>query len=339
MSKFYTYRRPAKCALQALSAIVIFACAANAAPLPDDQLPSWNDGAAKQKIIKFVHDTTTDGPSFVPPKERIATFDEDGTLWVEQPMYAQVTFALDRVKAEAASHPEWKTTQPFADIISNEPHVTDHITAQSLMEIVGTTHSGMTLEAFRKTVKDWLATASHPRFKKPPTQLFYEPMLEVMKYLRAHGYQTYICTGGGQEFVRVFSDDVYGVPPEKVIGTAGQMKYGYGADGKPQLLKTPHLLLMDDKEGKPVGINLMIGRKPYAAFGNSTGDQEMLEWTQSGGGTRLMMLVHHDDAKREYAYGADSKVGTFSDALMDEANKRGWVVISMKNDWKRIFSW
>ena len=304
-----------------------------------DPLPSWNEGPAKQAIVDFVRATTDKaGPKFVPPEARIATFDNDGTLWVEQPIYTQVTFAIDRVVALAPKHPEWKEQEPFKAILSRDRAAMAKFTLQDIEKIIAVTHSGMTVEAFAGIVKEWVAGAKHPRFKRPYTELVYQPMLEVMKYLRENGYRTYIVTGGGQEFVRVFAEPVYGVPPEQVIGSAGQTKYGYGKDGNSTLVKLPKVLLIDDKAGKPEAINLIIGRRPYAAFGNSTGDQQMLEWTQAGDGARLMVLVHHDDATREYAYGATSKIGSFPDSLMAEAKKRGWVVISMKNDWKRIFA-
>jgi hypothetical protein len=304
-----------------------------------DPLPSWNEGPAKQAIVDFVRATTDKaGPKFVPPEARIATFDNDGTLWVEQPIYTQVTFAIDRVVALAPTHPEWKAQEPFKTILSRDRAAMAKFTIQDIEKIVAVTHSGMTVEAFAGIVKEWVAGAKHPRFKRPYTELVYQPMLEVMQYLRANGYRTYIVTGGGQEFVRAIAEPVYGVPPEQVIGSAGQTKYGYGKDGNSMLVKVPKVLLIDDKAGKPEAINFFIGRRPYAAFGNSTGDQQMLEWTQAGDGARLMVLVHHDDATREYAYGPTSKVGTFSDALMAEAKKQSWVVISMKNDWKRIFA-
>ena len=304
-----------------------------------DPLPSWNDGSAKKAIVEFVQATTTQGgPKFVPPEARIATFDNDGTLWVEQPIYTQVTFAIDRVVAMAPKHPEWKEQEPFRAILTRDREAMAKFTLQDIERIVAVTHSGMSVEAFAGIVKEWLAAAKHPRFKRPYTELVYQPMLEVMKYLRDNGYRTYIVTGGGQEFVRVFAESVYGVPPGQVIGTAGQTKYGYGKDGKPTLVKLPKVLLVDDKAGKPEAINLIIGRRPVAAFGNSSGDQQMLEWTQAGDGTRLMLLVHHDDAAREYAYGAASKIGTFPETLMAEARKHGWTVVSMKNDWKRIFA-
>ena len=304
-----------------------------------DPLASWNEGPAKQGIVDFARATTDKASStFVPLEKRIATFDNDGTLWVEQPMYTQVVFAMDRIAAMAPEHPEWKTQEPFKSILACDREAMEKFSLQDLSKILAVSHSGMTVEAFEGVVKDWFTAARHPRFKRPYTDLAYQPMIELMQYLRVSGFKTYIVTGGGQEFVRTFADRTYGVPPEQVMGTAAKAKYEYDKAGKPTLLKLPEVLLIDDKTGKPEGINLLIGRRPYAAFGNSTGDQQMLEWTQAGDGARLMMLVYHDDAEREYAYGAKSKIGTFSDALMAEAKTRGWVVISMKRDWKRIFA-
>jgi phosphoglycolate phosphatase-like HAD superfamily hydrolase len=306
--------------------------------LAADPLPSWNDGAAKQGIVTLVQGTTDEkSPTFVPEAERIATFDNDGTLWVEQPMYTQVVFAFDRVKALAPSHPQWKTTEPFRSVLLDDREKMARFSIPDFDKVFAETHGGITVEAFEALAKEWLATARHPRYKRPYTELVYQPMLEVLRYLRANGFKTYIVTGGGQDFVRVFADAVYGVPPEQVVGSAGKAKFEYDKDGKPELIKLPSALFIDDHGGKPEGINLMIGRRPRAAFGNSTGDQQMLEWTQAGGGQRLMMLVHHDDAQREYAYGAKSIIGKFSDELMAEAKKRGWLVISMKNDWNRMF--
>lgn len=303
-----------------------------------DPLPSWNDGAAKSAVIDFVSRATKEGgKDFVPPEQRIATFDQDGTLWVEQPLYTQVMFALDRVKALAPKHPDWKEKEPFKAILSGNREAMAKFTIQELELIVAETHTGMTIDDFNAIVKDWLATAKHPKFKRPYTECVYQPMLEVMKHLRANGFKTYIVSGGGQEFIRVYAEAVYSVPPEQVIGSAGQTKFEM-KDGKAVLVKLPKLLLLDDHGGKPEGINLVIGRRPIAAFGNSDGDREMLEYTQDGGNCRLMMLVHHDDAAREFAYGAKSKIGTFSDELMAEAKKRNWTVISMKDDWKRVFA-
>ena len=304
----------------------------------DDPLPSWNDTAPKKAIIAFVEKVAKEGsPDFVKPEERIATFDNDGTLWVEQPIYTQVTFAIDEVIAKAPQHPEWREVEPFKSILAHDRAAMLTFSIQDFEKVVAVTHSGMSVQQFLEIVKKWLAEAKHPRFKRPYTECVYQPMLELMQYLRANGFKTYIVTGGGQEFVRAFAEKVYGVPPDKVVGSMGKVKYQYDKDGNPELIKLPEVLLIDDKAGKPEGINMVIGRRSVGAFGNSTGDQQMLEYTGAGTGARLMMLVHHDDAKREYAYGADSKIGTFSDALMDEAKKKGWAVISMKNDWKTIF--
>jgi phosphoglycolate phosphatase-like HAD superfamily hydrolase len=307
-----------------------------------DPLPSWNDGAAKQAIVAFVNATTDkSSPKYVGPADRVATFDQDGTLWTEQPLYAQAMFGLDRVGKMAPQHPEWKQKEPFKSVLAGDRAAMSKFTEADWMQIVAVTHSGMSTEAFRGLVKDWLATAKAPRFDRPYTDLIYQPMLEVMQYLRANGFKTYIVTGGGQEFVRVYSEQVYDVPPEQVVGSSIVTTYD-NTNGKPVLMREPKVFFIDDGPGKAVGINLFIGKRPYAAFGNSGGDAQMLEWTQAGDGARLMMLVYHDDAKREYAYGPagglpDTHVGTFSDALMVEAKKSGWTVISMKNDWKRVF--
>ncbi len=308
-----------------------------------DPLPSWNDGRAKQAVLAFVHATTTQGdPKFVPPAERIAAFDQDGTLWVEHPIYAQIVYCLDRVPAVVAKKPELRNVEPFKTVLSGDRAAIAKLTTRDLEKILGLTLSGITVDAFRADVANWLASARDPRWHRPYTELVYQPMLELMQLLRANGYKTYIVTGGGQDFVRVYSDKVYGVPPEEVVGTAGATKFGYDKSGRPTLTKEPKLLLNDDKAGKPEGIHLVIGRRPRAAFGNSTGDREMLEYTTVADGARLGMLVLHDDSAREYAYGPaqdlpDTKVGTFTQGLYDEARKRGWVVISMKTDWKQIF--
>ena len=304
-----------------------------------DPLPSWNDGPAKQAILSFVGATTDAGqPTFVPPAERIATFDQDGTLWVEHPMYSQVVYCLERVPAVVKAKPELAQVEPFQTVLSGNREAMAKLSMPDLEKILAATLTGMSVDEFRGEVTKWIESTRDPRWKRPYTELTYVPMQEVLQYLRANGYKTYIVTGGGQDFVRVYSERVYGIPPEQVVGTAGGTAYGYDVSGRPVLTKEPRLLLNDDKAGKPEGIHLMIGRRPQAAFGNSIGDQQMLEYTGAGAGRRLMMLVHHDDAQREYAYGPDSKVGTFSDALMAEAKKNGWVVISMKNDWKRIFA-
>jgi len=309
-----------------------------------DPLPSWNDGPAKQAIVAFMQ-TTTDQSSmkFVPPAERIATFDQDGTLWVEHPMYSFVMYALERVPALAKAKPELAKVEPFKTVLSRNREAMAKLTLRDLEKIIAATFTGMSVDQFNAEVANWITTAKDPRFDRLYTELVYQPMLEVLSYLRENGYKTYIVTGGGQDFVRVYSERVYGIPPEQVVGTAGVVKYGYRKDGTPFLTKEPKLLLNDNDAGKPEGIHLMIGRRPYAAFGNSTGDQQMLEYTGAGNGARLMMLVMHDDAKREYAYGPaqglpKTKVGTLTQVLYDEAKAKGWIVISMKNDWNRIFS-
>jgi len=302
-----------------------------------DPLPSWNDGQAKKSITEFVDKVTKEGsPDFVPPEERIATFDNDGTLWCEQPMYFQLLFALDRVKALAPQHPEWKTKQPFASLLKGDLKAALAGGERAMLEIIVATHAGMTTAAFEQIVRDWITTAKHPKFKRPYTECVYQPMIELLAYLRANGFKTFIVSGGGIEFMRPWAEKVYGIPPERVVGSSIKTKYEM-RDGKPVLMRLPEMNFIDDKTGKPVGINSHIGRRPITAFGNSDGDQQMLEWTQAGSGARLMMLVHHDDAVREFAYGAESKIGTFSDALMTEAKKNDWTVISMKNDWKVIF--
>ncbi len=309
-----------------------------------DPLPSWNKGAARQAIVDFVH-TTTDpsSPKFVPPEQRIAAFDQDGTTWVEHPIYTQLQFALDRVAALAPKHPEWKTTQPFQAVLSGDKPAVARLSIKDLETILLATHAGMTVDEFHAIVKAWLDRARDKRWNRPYTELVYEPMLEVMHYLRANGYKTYIVTGGGQAFVRVYAERIYGIPPEQVIGSALETQFTYDAAGRAVLMRPPKLLLNDDRSGKPEDIYLFTGRHPHAAFGNSTGDRQMLEYTQASGGTPLMMLVLHDDARREYAYGParqlpDTKIGAFTQALCDEAAARKWLVISMKNDWNRIFS-
>ena len=308
-----------------------------------DPLASWNDGAAKQAIVEFVKATTTQGnPQFVPPEARIATFDQDGTLWVEHPMYTQVVYCLDRVPALVKTRPELKNKEPFKTVLSGNREAMARLSQDDLMKILVATLTGMSVDDFNAEAKKWIAEAKHPRWQRPYTELTYQPMQEVLQYLRANGFKTYIVTGGGQDFVRVYAEQTYGIPPEQVVGTAGGTKYGYDKDGKPFLTKEPKLLLNDNNTGKPEGIHLMIGRWPYAAFGNSTGDQQMLEYAKAGDAARLAMLVLHDDAEREYAYGPAqglpaTKVGTFTQALYDEAKKNGWPVISMKNDWRVIF--
>jgi hypothetical protein len=302
-----------------------------------DPLPSWNDSAARKAIATFVAEVTTQGsPNYVPPGERIATFDNDGTLWAEQPMYFQFLFALDRVKALAPNHPEWKSKEPFASLLKGDMKGVFAGGEKSIVEIVMATHAGMTTAEFNQIVKDWIATARHPKTGRLYTEMVYQPMLELLAYLRANGFKTFIVSGGGIDFMRPWTEKVYGIPPEQVVGSSAKTKFEM-LGGRPALVRLPQLNFIDDKAGKPVGINEHIGRRPIAAFGNSDGDREMLEWTQAGGGARLMVLVRHDDAKREWAYGPESKVGTFSDELMAEARDKGWTVIGMKKDWKVIF--
>ena len=318
--------------------LLAIALAGLTATQAQDPLPSWNDTTPKKAIVAFVEKVTKDGSSdFVPLEERIATFDNDGTLWCEQPMYFQLLFALDRVKALAPQHPEWKTKEPFASLLKGDVKSALGGGERAMLEIIVVTHAGMTTADFEQIVKDWIATAKHPKFKRPYTECVYQPMIELLAYLRSNGFKTFIVSGGGIEFMRPWTEKVYGIPPEQVVGSSIKTKYEM-RDGKPVLMRLPEMNFIDDKTGKPVGINSHIGRRPIAAFGNSDGDQQMLEWTQAGNGARLMMLVHHDDAAREFAYGAESKIGTFSDALMAEAEKNSWTVISMKDDWKQIFS-
>ncbi len=316
---------------------------AGAACAQGDPLSSWNDGPAKQAIVDFVTRVTdASGPDFVPLAERIATFDNDGTLWVEHPMYTQLAFALDRVKALAPQHPEWKTTQPFQAVLENDLKALAAAGEKGLLELVMATHAGMTTDDFEAIVRAWFEQAQHPRFQRPYTELTYLPMQELLSYLRANGFKTWIVSGGGIEFMRPMTEAVYGIPPEQVVGSTIKTSYEM-QDGKPVLMRQAQIDFIDDKTGKPVGINKFIGRRPIAAFGNSSGDQQMLEWTGAGGGVRLMMLVLHDDAEREYAYGPAnglpaSPFGSFSQETMDAAKNNGWVVISMKNDWNQVFA-
>jgi phosphoglycolate phosphatase-like HAD superfamily hydrolase len=325
-------------------ALVLWLATATIVHAQTDPLPSWYDGAAKTAIVEFVRATTTQGsPQFVPPAERIAAFDQDGTLWLEHPLYSQIVYCLDRVPDVVKAKPELAKVEPFKTVMSGNREAMAKLSMRDLEKIAAATLTGMSVEQFNKEVKQWVAAAKDHRWKRPYTDLTYQPMQEVMKYLRDNGYRTYIVTGGGQDFVRVYAHAIYGVPPEQVVGTAGGTRYGYGKDGKPFLTKDPKLLLNDNDAGKPEGIHLMIGRRPYAAFGNSTGDRQMLEYTKAGDGARLAMLVLHDDAKREYAYGPANglpatRVGAFTQDLYDEAAKKGWIVVSMKDDWKRVFA-
>ena len=300
-------------------------------------LASWNDGATRAAIVRFVQEAATAGsPGFVAPAERIAVFDNDGTLWIEQPIYVQFIFALDRVTALAPRHPEWKTTPPFNAILAGDIKAFAASGTKGLMQVMAATHAGMTTDEFSRTAGDWLASARDPRFKRLYTELVYQPMLELLAYLRAAGFKTFIVSGGGVEFLRVFAEPVYGIPPEQVIGSTGQLAFRMGKDGQPVLVRLAAVDLVDDKAGKPVGIQRFIGRRPVFAFGNSDGDLQMLQWTAAGSGPRFMGLVHHTDAEREYAYDRRSRVGQLDKAL-DEAIARNWTVVDMQRDWKQVF--
>jgi haloacid dehalogenase-like hydrolase len=309
--------------------------AAGTALAQSDPLPSWNEGPAKARIVGFVQAVTDKGSKeYVAPADRIAVFDNDGTLWSEQPAYFQLLFAIDRVKALAPKHPEWKTKQPFKAAIEGDMKALAASGEKGLLELVMATHAGNTPEEFQAIVRGWLATARHPKFNRPYTELVFQPMLELLDYLRANGFKTYIVSGGGIEFVRAWSQGVYGIPPEQVIGSSVKTKYEV-RNGQPVIVRLPEINFIDDKAGKPVGINQHIGRQPIAAFGNSDGDFQMLEWVTSAPGARLGLLVHHDDAEREYAYDRQSHIGKL-DRGLDEGPKRGWTIVSMKRDWNRI---
>ncbi len=317
-------------------ALLLMAVASLSLAADQDPLPSWNDGPAKQSIISFVEQVSDpNSKSFVKPEERIATFDNDGTLWAEQPLYVQLAFAMDRVKELAPAHPEWKIQQPFKSVLENDYKTLAASGHEGLLELMMATHAGMTTAEFEEIVKEWLKTAKHPRFNRPYTELVYQPMLELLSYLRANGFKTYIVSGGGIEFMRPWTEQVYGIPPEQIVGSSIKTKFEM-RDGKPILVRIAEVDFIDDKEGKPVGINSHIGRRPVAAFGNSDGDLQMLQWTQAGEGPSFMLLVHHTDAKREWAYDRKSKIGRLDKAL-DQAQKDGWTVVDMKKDWKTIF--
>ena len=326
------YLRCAVTALLVLALSIGVSCTARTT----DPLPSWNDGTAKRAIVEFVQLVTTPGsPDFVPEPERIATFDNDGTLWAEQPMYFQLAFALNRVKALAPQHPQWKDKEPFKSLLAGDLEGVLAGGQRALREIIMATHANLTTEEFEQVVKQWTATAKHPRFDQPFTECVYQPMLELLAYLRANGFKTWIVSGGGIEFIRPWAEEVYNIPPEQIVGSSIKTRFEM-REGKPVLVRLPELDFIDDKEGKPVGIHKFIGRRPIAAFGNSDGDLQMLQWTAAGDGARLMVLIHHTDAQREWAYDRGSKVGRLDRAL-DEANKRGWTVVDMKKDWKRVF--
>lgn len=318
--------------------IILVVCSVNlSVAWAADVLPSWNDGKTKQAIVRFATDATNkSGPKFIRPAERIAVFDNDGTLWIEKPMYVQLAFALDRVKTMASEHPEWKDQEPFKSVLKGDLNGVMAGGEHALLKLIMASHAGMTTEAFAQVVKAWLATAKHPRFNRPYTDLVYQPMLELLTYLRANGFKTYIVSGGGIEFMRPWTEKVYGIPPEQVIGSSIKTKFEL-RDGKPVLVRLPEINFIDDKEGKPVGINQHIGRRPVFAFGNSDGDLQMLQWTAAGQGPRFIGIVHHTDAEREWAYDRKSHVGRLDKAL-DEAKEKGWMLVDMKKDWKVIYS-
>jgi phosphoglycolate phosphatase-like HAD superfamily hydrolase len=319
-----------------IAAVAAIAVSWTAPGFAQEPLPSWNDSAPKKAIVTFVERVTQQGsPDFVPPAERIATFDNDGTLWAEQPIYFQLVFALDRVKALAPQHPEWKNKEPFASLLKGDLKGALAGGEPAIIQIITVTHSGMTTDEFEKIVGDWVATARHPRTGKLYTEMVYQPMLELLAYLRANGFKTFIVSGGGIDFMRVFSERVYGIPPEQVIGSSGKLSFEL-RDGKPRLMKLPELDFNDDKVGKPVAIQTHIGRHPIAAFGNSDGDLQMLEWARQGAGVRFALIVHHTDAEREWAYDRKSPVGQL-DVALDAAQAEGWTIVDMKNDWNRVF--
>ncbi len=321
---------------RAIVGLVAVLLSGSAALAQIDSLPSWNEGAAKKSITDFVARVTTQGSEFVPVPERIAVFDNDGTLWTEQPIYFQLAFAFDRIKALAPNHPEWKDRQPYKGLIEGDVKAALSAGKKGLLEVLAVTHAGMTTDAYAQTVYDWTQGATHPRFQRAYIELVYQPMLELMGYLRANGFKTFIVSGGGVEFMRVFAEKVYGIPPEQVVGSSGVVRFQRAEDGTISLIKEAKVEFVDDKEGKPVGINRFIGRRPILAFGNSDGDQAMLQYTAAGPGPRFLGLVHHTDAEREYAYDRQSHVGKLDKAL-DEARERGWTVVDMKRDWQVVF--
>ncbi len=323
--------------LAASLVVLVLALGVAAPATPDDPLPSWKAGPARARVMDFVSRVTAvGGPDYVPAAERIATVDNDGTLWSEQPMYVQLAFTLDRVKALASRHPEWKDTQPFKAALEGDLRQVAASGERGALQLLAATHTGMTTDAFEAIVRDWLTRARHPRFHRPYTEIVYQPMLEVLAYLRAHGFKTYVVSGGGVEFMRPWAERVYGIPPEQVIGSSVKTRFEL-QDGRPVLIRLPEIEFVDDKEGKPVGIHRLIGRRPIAAFGNSDGDLQMLQWTAAGAGPRLVALVHHTDGEREWAYDRQSAFGRLDRAL-DEAHARGWLVIDMKRDWARVFA-
>jgi len=320
-----------------IAAIALMAISWTFPVFAQEPLPSWNDTAPKKAIMAFVERVTKRGsPDFVPPAERIATFDNDGTLWAEQPIYFQLVFAFDRVKLLAPEHPEWATMEPFASLLKGDLKGALAGGEPAIFQIVTVTHSGMTTDEFEKTVSDWITTAKHPTTGRLYTEMVYQPMLELLAYLRASGFKTFIVSGGGIDFMRVFSERVYGIPPEQIVGSSGKLSFEL-RDGRPRLMKLPELNFNDDKAGKPVAIQMHIGRHPIAAFGNSDGDLQMLEWARQGAGVRFALIMHHTDAEREWAYDRKSAIGKLDRAL-DTAQAEGWTIVDMKNDWKRVFS-
>jgi phosphoglycolate phosphatase-like HAD superfamily hydrolase len=336
MNGTYLHRRTVLSALLASTAIAATPLSVHLASAQNDPLPSWNDGQNKQSILDFVAAVTKEGsPDFVPVPQRIATFDNDGTLWCEQPMYVQLAFALERVKSLSNQHPEWKTMQPFKAVLDNDIATLAKSGEKGLVELVMATHAGMTTEEFATIASDWIKAARHPKFKRPYTDLVYEPMVELLAYLRANGFKTFIVSGGGIEFMRPWTEQIYGIPPEQVVGSSIKTEFKM-RDGAPELFRLPEIDFVDDGPGKPVGINAHIGRRPIAAFGNSDGDIQMLQWATKSGGRRLGLIVHHTDAEREYAYDRKSAFGKLDKGL-DAAKDNNWTLVSMKDDWKHIF--
>ena len=333
-----TFQFSRRCALALLFIAPLYGFSIQDSFGQTDALPSWNDGATKKSITDFVAKVTMQGGTeVVPPAERIAVFDNDGTLWCEQPEYFQAVFALDRVKAMAPSHPEWKSQQPFKAFLSGDRKVLAERGEKALLTLVAAAHSGMTTDEFAKSVAEWLSTAMHPRFNRPYNELIYQPMVELLAYLRANGFKTFIVSGGGVEFMRVWAEKAYGIPPEQVVGSSGVTQYRLDAAGKPSLLKTAKVQFIDDGPGKPSGINMIIGRRPILAFGNSDGDHQMLQWTMAGSGPRFAGVVHHTDSTREYAYDRPSKIGKL-DKAWEEAKSKCWTVVDMKRDWRKVFA-
>jgi phosphoglycolate phosphatase-like HAD superfamily hydrolase len=329
-------RRRVTLALTLASTLVFAGCSGDRAATVADPLPSWNDTAPKKAIVAFVERVSKPGSAdLVPPADRIAVFDNDGTLWAERPIYFQLQFALDQVKALAPKHPEWKTREPFNHLLAGDMDGFLAGGEKAVAAVLALSHAGMTTDEFAAAVRDWIATAKHPTTGRPYPRMTYQPMLELLDYLRANGFKTFIVSGGGVEFMRTFAEETYGIPPEQVIGSQGKLRYEV-RDGQPTLVKLPDIQFMDEGPGKPVGIQTFIGRRPIAAFGNSDGDREMLEWTTAGRGPRFGLLVHHTDDAREWAYDRDSHVGKL-DKAWDEAVAKGWTIVSMKDDWKTVF--